>query len=224
MLPTNFWRDEDTRLYSDTERLLIQLFVWGAVDGIDDLKGSGLELLFNWDTINISAIRWLRSVHMDIVHQINETTQKIVYPLIEDWLKSGEPLPNLLKTIEEAGFPEHRARMIGVTEVTRSVSAGKMAAWQSTGYITGKRWVTAKDERVCPICSALNGKIVDLNGNFSLSPDDARSEDDLLLKYLEKSGGELTYMMPPAHVNCRCDLKPFVDIEAYADTPVVNRD
>jgi SPP1 gp7 family putative phage head morphogenesis protein len=224
MLPDNFWRQEDLKLYSETERMIIMLFIRGAVDAADDLKGTGVADLFNWDVINLDAVRYLQTVHKDIVHQINETTQEVVNPLISDWLKSGEPLPKLIKSIEEAGFPKYRANMIGVTEVTRAVSAGKLDAWGSTGYITTKRWTTARDERVCPICGALHGKIVSIDANFSLTAADAKSEEDLLLRYLERAGGELTYMMPPAHPNCRCDIRPVVDVAAFEDRPLVNYD
>jgi len=44
-----------------------------------------------------------------------------------------------------------------------------------------KRWLIAQDERTCPICSALNGEIVEWEKNFS--------------------NGKL---MPTAHPNCRC--------------------
>ena len=219
-----FWDQEDLRLYTDTERIIIQLFLRGVFDAETDLKSSGAGQLIDWDTVSMDAIRYLQTVHKDIVHMINETTQQRVYPLIEDWMRSGEPLPKLIKSIEEAGIPKHRARRIGVTEVTRAFNSGKLKAWQSTGYITTKQWATAKDERVCPVCRALDGKISGIDANFYLTGEDARGDEDPLLKLLSKGGGELTYMTPPAHPNCRCGLRPIVDLDVIRNTPVVNLD
>jgi len=46
-------------------------------------------------------------------------------------------------------FGRQRARRVAVTEVTRVYAAGNEEAWRATGYVTGKRWMTARDERVC---------------------------------------------------------------------------
>ena len=226
-----FWGKEDLRLYTATERIILQLFMRGGFDGEMDLKPSGADSLVDWDVLNMDAIRYLQSVHKDIIHMINETTQKTVYPLIEDWMRSGEPLPKLIKTLRgvkgEGGsyiFSKNRAKRIGVTEVTRAFNSGKLKAWQSTNYVTAKQWTTARDDRVCPICSKLDGKIVATSINFSLGPDDLKGEDDPLAKLLKKSGGGLTYMMPPAHTNCRCGLRPIVDIDVIRNEEIVNLD
>lgn len=54
---------------------------------------------------------------------------------------------------------------------------------QAQGYIgeCKKKWLTAYDERVCPICSAIDGETADMDAPFSIGK-----------------------LLPPAHPLCRC--------------------
>lgn len=60
-----------------------------------------------------------------------------------------------------------------------------------------KIWVTAADERVCPVCGPMDGRSVQVLDQFLL-PDGAQAD------------------LPPVHVNCRCSveltLEPWDDI------------
>lgn len=84
-------------------------------------------------------------------------------------------------------FIAHRARTIARTESLRASNTGQMALWRQArdqGLISGnakRKWIISGDDRTCPICRGLNGKIVGLEEEFS-------------------SG----IMSAPAHVTCRC--------------------
>ena len=63
---------------------------------------------------------------------------------------------------------------------------------QERGYMgeTVKIWCTADDERVCPICGALEGKQVAMDEDFDgINP---------------RISGETIHRVPPAHPSCRC--------------------
>lgn len=63
---------------------------------------------------------------------------------------------------------------------------------QDRGYMgeTVKIWCTADDERVCPICGALEGKRVAMDEDFpDINP---------------RISGETIHRVPPAHPSCRC--------------------
>ncbi|HXG69874.1 MAG TPA: phage minor head protein [Gemmatimonadaceae bacterium] len=89
-----------------------------------------------------------------------------------------------------AKLQRQRAVTIARTETVRASSAGQQAAWDSAradGLLpsnTLKEWQAAEDERLCPICSALDGQKVPLNDAF------------------QSSNGALDG--PPAHQQCRC--------------------
>jgi SPP1 gp7 family putative phage head morphogenesis protein len=80
-----------------------------------------------------------------------------------------------------------RAVRIARTETIAASNAGRYLSWieaEAQGLLGSdsvKRWITAIDERTCPICAPLNNKEVPYKNNFST--------------------GEL---MPPVHPNCRC--------------------
>ena len=80
-----------------------------------------------------------------------------------------------------------RAVRIARTETVAASNAGRYLSWIEAdaqgllGSTSVKRWITAMDERTCPICAPLNNKEVPYKTNFST--------------------GDL---MPPVHPNCRC--------------------
>lgn len=83
-----------------------------------------------------------------------------------------------------------RALLIARTETIRVATDGRHAGWDEAlrrGYLPDSvrmKWVTARDERVCPICNALNGQLQPLKGSF------------------DSSIGPISG--PPAHPACRC--------------------
>ena len=94
-----------------------------------------------------------------------------------------------------AKLTRSRARTIARTEimtasnygqlegVRTSMGAGLMTDPSVGKYLVTKEWVTAEDERVCPVCGPLHDTQVDFNEPFP--------------------NGTL---VPPAHPNCRCSF------------------
>lgn len=82
-----------------------------------------------------------------------------------------------------------RAKTIARTEIAEALNIGVLEGWrqaQEDGWLPGKpkkEWITTPDEKLCPICGALEGKRVGLNANFSIG----------------RPG-------PPAHPRCRCSM------------------
>lgn len=105
---------------------------------------------------------------------------------LRDAIERGDSSFEILRQFDRA-----RAETIGVTETTDLASQGYIEAADSieelTGEITELWWVTARDDRVCPICGPLH----------------QTKRDRWSLKF--PSG-------PPAHPNCRCTL----DVERIA--------
>lgn len=85
----------------------------------------------------------------------------------------------------------HRAETIARTEAMTGVNAGRSQLWlqlQEDGGLEAdarKEWLTADDERVCPICGPLDGTSVPLDGSYQLN-----------------TGASVEH--PPAHPSCRC--------------------
>jgi len=96
----------------------------------------------------------------------------------------------------------YRALNIARTETLRASNAGQQQLWRravKSGVLNpsthGKVWMTAQDERVCPVCAPLDGTLVDLEGQFS---SDVEAADGSTRSY--------TSSMPPIHPSCRCSM------------------
>lgn len=82
---------------------------------------------------------------------------------------------------------KQRATRIARTETLAASNAGRYLSWieaETVGLLPAnsmKRWITALDERTCPVCAPLNNQEFPYKANFPT--------------------GDL---MPPVHPNCRC--------------------
>lgn len=85
-----------------------------------------------------------------------------------------------------------RAERLGVNEAFHAVQVSKTLYWlylQQTGDLppeAQKKWFTANDERVCPLCAPLDGVSVPLNEQFVV--------------------GDQKMWAPGAHPKCRCEV------------------
>ena len=100
----------------------------------------------------------------------------------------------------------HRAYMISRTELAFAYNKGMdegIRQAQAMGYMGKmvKIWCTARDERRCDTCRSLEGKVIDMDGEFNFKTN------------LKLSGIKRT---PPAHPGCRCTT-------LYKEIPVKNR-
>lgn len=119
--------------------------------------------------------------------------------------------------LDKLAFSPARADRIAITEVTRAIASGNLDAWRSTGYVTGKRWDTANDEKVCVVCGRLHGQIVDINRGWTFMPEDLAGPENAELKRALGNVDAITILQPPAHVNCRCRLMPFVNTDVLRE-------
>ena len=147
-------------------------------------------LSVDWSLINEDARTWARGYAYSQINGITDTTRRILSQRVNDWMVSGKPLQELMRDKRLVQlFGPTRAKMIAVTEVTRAYAEANQLVFQQTG-VQQRRWNTANDELVCPICGPLNGMVVGITEPFS--------------------GG---IMLPPAHPNCRCWITPVVSEE-----------
>jgi hypothetical protein len=113
-----------------------------------------------------------------------------------EWSASGLAGESLTKKLEAYGAKllKQRAVMIARTETIAAANTGQLAAWRGAvqlGHLqpetTSRVWSAASDQRVCPICEALDEQAVDFEDAFTTL-----------------DGDEL--MSPPAHPSCRCSV------------------
>lgn len=221
-----FWLNEDALLMEATDDLVLTALLAGGASGLTSLP-VGAQQLVDMDIFNQQALDYLFKYQLATVPGLNATTRKSVIKIIEDWLLSGESLQALEGKLVPI-FGSIRAARIAATEITRIYAMGNQIIWMASGLVGAKRWMTANDERVCPLCGSLDGTIVQLEGNFALdangvgnspqmkailgkrfTPELGTRKANTLLK------GGSSWLTPPAHTNCRCWLQPLVSEELF---------
>jgi hypothetical protein len=228
-LDTSFWLEERKAMWSTFNDMLMDAMLEGASNGLP-LLPAALRPLVNWDTVNESALSFLKKYQSEILDTIEMTTEKQARTIVADWARSGSPLETLRQELAPI-FGSRRAATIAATEVTRMFAAGNQMLWESTGVVEAKVWQTARDEMVCPLCGPLHNKVVSIDREFLTTPtqlansrqmkailgsgynqESAMKKANQLLK-----GQGISVPYPPRHPNCRCWIKPVVSLERVED-------
>ena len=135
----------------------------------------------------------------------NDTTRDLLKAKLEEGLKNGlsqDELADLVNGIYEYS-DEVRAAAVARTETFRIANYATQEAWKQSGIVKSQRWYTAADERVCPYCAPLHGKVISIEEDFFKKGDEVTGSDG--------SKFEVDYTdvgAPPLHVSCRCYIRP----------------
>jgi hypothetical protein len=147
-----------------------------------------------WELANNAAADWALSYGYELVRGLLSTTRDRLQREVAEYIRNSETIGELTRRIASGEiFGESRARMIAVTEVTRSICRGQpLLAWKASGVIEGRQWRTNNDEIVagCPVCAPMNGAITGIDEPWQHP---TRGAIDL-----------------PAHPRCRCWAVPYV--------------
>lgn len=139
-----------------------------------------------------------------IAEDVNEETAKQLRASLSQGVQAGESTYQLRARVEAVfgSASTMRADRIARTEVSRAQGFADIQAWTQSGVVVGKEWFTAEDERVCPFCNALDGKVTALDENYF----DKGDTLDVGGKTLKLDYDDVP--SAPLHVKCRCVLLP----------------
>ncbi|WP_017602198.1 phage minor head protein [Nocardiopsis lucentensis] len=98
-------------------------------------------------------------------------------------IETGPPEPNIVQRVAQTA---ERLWNTITTRITDAFNRGRR--WYAQLFAYELKWFTRADERVCPICRPLNGKVIASGRGFSSDTADWQG-----------IGGQ-----PPAHWRCRC--------------------
>lgn len=135
----------------------------------------------------------------------SQTVRDQVAKTITDVQKEGGSLDDLEDALEglKNQVIAERSQVIARTETFRLANAATHEAWKQAGVVSTVKWYTAADERVCPYCNPLHGKVVEIDKNFFKKGDVVTGEDG---SQLDLNYSDIPY--PPLHANCRCYIRP----------------
>ena len=158
-----------------------------AIDEVSDLT---------FESWNIN--KWIYKNILRFGKDIDKTTKKSILKLIKDWHNTWLSEDNIVKSIKVQfrSFRTARLKAIARTEVSDAVTQSRLEAWGQAG-VKKKKWYTALDERVCPICAPMHWKVVALWTPYFKKWD--TSPSGFKFDYKEIN-------WPSAHTLCRCDI------------------
>lgn len=151
------------------------------------LKKYGIELRIPqsmFQIIDKETLDQLQNLQLDLVSSLTDEQKKKVALKIREGLLAGKTTrqitDDVLAVVDDTRWKVER---IVRTETARTFNLAAADRYEKAG-IKMWRWLTAADERVCPVCQEKHGKIIT-----------DRSQ------------------LPPhaSHPNCRCTIVPYIE-------------
>lgn len=152
--------------------------------------------------IHRRALQELYTRSFELLQDVSQDMATEVRDELVEGLRDGDHSSDIARSITNRvdKIGKHRATLISRTEVINSYTEATINQYESVGVegITVKsELLTAQDERVCPICKAIEDM-----GVFTLN--ETRN------KTVEIQGKRYR-IRPPIHVQCRCTLLPAIN-------------
>lgn len=145
------------------------------------------------------------------------TDQEKLIDIIANGVKEGESVPTIRKKIQEAfvHIKKNQAELVTRTEVLKASNMAAVDAFEQSGVVEAKQWLTAEDDRVDSVlCAPMNGKTIGLRDKF-------------FKKGEEFNGVTFSYesiKWPPLHPGCRCVLLPVLrNQKGFIPAPILEK-
>ena len=168
---------------------------------------SGPVVNFDFDIESPGIVEFIATYSYKLAITFTDEMMEGLRDIFQESFDLGETIADAGKKIE-AFFKLKRsydAERIARTELIRAAHQGAIEAYSQSGVVVAKEWLTGRDEKVCPWCSQMDGKQVELREKF-YELGETLEVDNLKMSF---DYSEIT--APPLHPNCRCDLIPIVD-------------
>jgi uncharacterized protein with gpF-like domain len=93
-------------------------------------------------------IRYLETKGLDqLASDITDTTKEQIRSFLIKGQEQNLTMPEIIALLKTSGITNYRAELIARTETARSANIGSMVGAMSTGLVTVKEWIAAKDNR-----------------------------------------------------------------------------
>ena len=157
------------------------------------------------DLFAYTILRYLETQGLDqLASDITDTTKEQIRRFMIQSAEQNLTLPETIALLRTAGITDYRAELIARTETGRAANIGSMVGATSTGLVTIKEWIAAKDNRTRRIPRDqfdhlnMDGTKIPMDATFKLQ--NKKGGFDLMLHPCDSSGsaGDVC--------NCRCTL------------------
>jgi len=141
-LPLEFWQKEKRYLMETLLPQVESVALAGAARGADKLAQGGIY--FDTSLVNAAAGEWARQYTDTLLRLFDTTNRKVVGAAIDNWFATPDATYGDLIGSLQKYFPESRAEVIAVTEVTRATYGGQLAAFREAGAVMPPMWDVPK--------------------------------------------------------------------------------
>ena len=157
------------------------------------------------DLFSYTILQYLQTQGLDqLASDITQTTKDQIRRYLIQSAEQNLTLPESIALLRNAGITDYRAELIARTETGRAANIGSMVGATSTGLVTVKEWIAAKDNRTRRIPRDqfdhynMDGKKLPIDETFKLQ--NKKGGFDLMLHPCDSTGsaGDVC--------NCRCTL------------------
>ena len=157
------------------------------------------------DLFSYTILQYLQTQGLDqLASDITNTTKDQIRRYLIQSAEQNLTLPETIVLLRGAGITDYRAELIARTETGRAANIGSMVGATSTGLVTMKEWIAAKDNRTRRIPRDqfdhlnMDGTKIPMDATFKLQ--NKKGGFDLMLHPCDSSGsaGDVC--------NCRCTL------------------
>jgi len=192
-----FGRNDWERIFSEEMGANYQDMLLGAAEkAISDL---GVDSTFDFK--NPRVARFLREKKYKFSFQVNDTTIKSLRGELTEAFANDEAMEAFAERIDKVfGFADqYRSLRIARTEATSTTNFGIFESYNQLGIVTGKTWLSARDEHTRESHQVLDGITVGLDDYFE-------TRSGILLKYPGDPDADIAEI-----INCRCTELPVIE-------------
>ena len=169
-----------------------------------------LDVVFDIDNPGIQE--WLAGYTPEFSSQLEAVNVAKLRAGLSEGIKAGESIRELAKRVNEtyANWNRYRSEMIARSETIRASNAAAKETYRQSGVVKKIIWLANLDDRCCPWCEDLDGKVIDIEDNFFDKGDSYTIEDDEGKKQtMTFDYTDIGY--PPAHSSCRCSVGALIE-------------
>ncbi|WP_018130705.1 phage portal protein [Effusibacillus pohliae] len=164
-----------------------------------------------FDGTSPEVVAFLESYVPKFTQNVNAITQEDLQAVMIKAQLAGWGIARLKDEIRTLfnSYTDYRAEMIARSESVRSSNAGAHAAFKAAD-VTRVEWLATEDDRTCPFCMEMDGKVVGIDQVFFKVGDKLTVKDE----NGQQQSLKITYedvKYPPLHPNCRCTILPVVE-------------
>ena len=157
------------------------------------------------DLFSYTILKYLETQGLDqLAYDITNTTKEQIRRFLIQSAEQNLTMPETIALLRTSGITDYRAELIARTETGRAANIGSMTGATSTGLVTVKEWIAAKDNRTRRIPRDqfdhlhMDGVKIPMDATFKLQ--NKKGGFDLMLHPCDSSGTAADVC------NCRCTL------------------